>query len=148
MVDYKKIMKGVLFFFAGFFLIIILNYLIPALTEALSTIYNNSDITGIIWLMAIIIYVSAGVIIPLIFIYQGLTTEKEPNPMVNIPIVIIGFILGIVLTIKAWYMVTSIATLTTDPFITGVYWIGITITRISIMVITPIYVIVKETEII
>jgi hypothetical protein len=147
MVDYKTILKGEMFFFIGFILILIINSLLPPLIEAGESIGTvGSDIEQIIWFGGIILYVLAGVIMPLGYMYKGLTTDTGGNPFQNITIALVMFLFNLLLTIKAWYMVTALASLSSDGFITAIFWIGFTLTWLVCVIVTPAYVIIKNTQ--
>ena len=88
MVDYIKIIKGEIFFFIGFIMMIVLDLIMPILIDVMNSIYPSDEITNIIWFGTMLIYILAGLILPLYYIYEGIITETSTNKFTNM---LIGF---------------------------------------------------------
>jgi len=152
MVDYSKIFKGEIFFFIGFIIIVILNMVIGGSTgEGLISILNDttsgyelSIIGQVIWFGLIIIYLLIGVVMPIIYIYQGITTDTGGDHVVNILVAILMFIFNMVITFKGWFMIVGISSITSDSFLLAVFWIGFALVWSMITIISPIYIIIQN----
>lgn len=126
----------------------ILSYIIPIL---LNVINLDTTIESIIWLGILLIYVLATLIVPIALIVNTLQEPEEGNAIINISITICMFIINILLTIKAWYMINTITTLigtlnngTGDTFVLSLFWISFLASWLLSVIITPIYVITKN----
>lgn len=150
MVNYKEILKGQISFFAGILFILLISFIVPPIIEAMSGIQTESGIEGIIWFGLIILYVLMGFVMPLYFIYKGLVVEDDNNdPFINILIAVVSFIFNIIITIKGWFMITAFNTYLSSLTVEGIelimvlFWMGLLLSWVTCVIITPIYTIIK-----
>lgn len=148
MVDYKQIVKGQLFFFAGILYMLVISYIAPTLIEIGQSLFDNDDVTGISWLIIIFAYVIITIGLPAHFTWKGLTDNKEgTSPVLQSIGAIAMFILGILLTIKGWYIVTTIASaLSNDLLALIIFWTGLLISWLLNIIVTPIVVLVRAQQ--
>lgn len=148
MTDYKMILKGYGTFIGALAMIVVLNYIVPTLVSVGESIFSsNTDISGIIWFGLIVLYVLAGVVMPLVFIYMGITAPEEPgNNIVEIILACLMFLFNLLLTFKGYYIVTSIASMIEDGFVLAIFWVGLIAIWLATTFITPAYVIIKHSQ--
>lgn len=149
MADIIKIVKGIAYFFIGYFILIVLGYIIPPILTGLeSALGNNTEFSSLAWFGVILITIIATIVLPTITITNALKENKGTNKIIEIVTGILIFIMGIAITIKSWYMIdtlTGIASNMTTQlgsngaiFAQGVFWIGLIIGWTEIVILTPI----------
>lgn len=144
MVNYGKLIQGVLMFFMGFLAILVIQTIMPYLTSAGDAIYSAENISEIAWFGAIITYLLLGVIGP-IWLTAEAIKEGESNGMGDAIAGAAIFLLSIAVTAKAWYIITALPDYSPHAFITVIYWLGLISVWVMITVITPITLIRKAT---
>lgn len=147
MVNTKKIIKGTVSFLIGFLIMYIMNEIIAPMLESLEGIFSsNTDLQGIIWFFTILLWITISVIIPSFLIITGLKEEKESTQGGEITLGIIIFITSIILTIKGWFWITTFASLAGTGLIAVIFWTGLILIWSEVTIITPIYLIIKNTR--
>jgi len=147
MVNFGKIIRGELFFITGFISVILLNMILPSVIDVGESIMPNTDIAEITWFFMILLFLALVVVMPCVYIIQGLQEPNDQNRFVSIFIAILMFLVHILLTVKGWYAVETFTTMATDGFTLALFWIGFAIVWILSTIITPIYIIVKEAQV-
>lgn len=154
MADVRRIIKGQAFFFIGFFYILIVSYMMPPIIEVgewMFSTFGVSDTTtqGIAWLFVIVFYLFMALIIPGNMIYEGISAPnpKEVSPFMLSILAIAMFIIGLIFTVKAWYIVTALAdALNGDVLLLALYWSGLLLSWILTMIIAPVTIILQAQQ--
>ena len=120
-------------FFVGMFVCIIIEAMATPLSELLTSATND----GIVWFGIILVYVLAMVIIPLGYIIVGLREQESNQSMFGIASGVLYFILAIMLTIFGWFWITAFSELITDGTLLVVFWVGLSSTWITAVLIAP-----------
>lgn len=128
MADFRMIMKGQVFFFLGFFYVLIMSYILPPIIDVGESLFPSNDLQAIAWLFALIFYLFLAMIYPINMIYNGITTPTDPkiNPFMQIIGSVFLFFLAIILTVKGWYIITSLSEVVSgDILLTVIFWMGL-----------------------
>lgn len=143
MTNLAKVAKGFAFFMAGYFIVIILNFIIPPTITAMDGIFPTTELEGTIWFGLIILYLLIMMVLPLYFVVTGLQEESSISKPIEAILGILIFIFAMAITIKAWYMVPTLSGLATG-FTLVLFWIGLTIVWLALAVVTPAYMIINS----
>lgn len=146
MVNLKKVAKGVSIFLAGYFMMIVLSWIIPILTTVLEAIYPSDGIDGIIWVAVMMVWVIAVLVIPNLFIYEGIRETNDLPSILQITISIIVFLFGVILTVKGWYFVEALSTASQNEFVIALYWIAVAVMWFEIVVGIPAFTIIQNMQ--
>lgn len=131
---------------------IIINAIGPTLIDIGESLYtlmggSGDTIQSISWLFIITIYLFLSLIIPLNYIYQGITTpntKEGPNPFMQSILGIFLLFISILLTVKGWYIIEAFASFANnDPVLLAFYWIGIITTWTISNLIAPVLIIIQ-----
>lgn len=88
-------------------------------------------------------------IYPINMIYNGITTPTDPkiNPFMQIIGSVFLFFLAIILTVKGWYIITSLSEVVSgDILLTVIFWMGLLTSWILTVIIAPISIIVQAQQ--
>lgn len=138
----KDIGYGIVSFFIGVFLMMILLPLMNQLTTALNagTYAIGDTIEGIIWTGVILTWLLTTIVIPAYFIHVGSKSpENDTTPgFVKIAVGTLIFFFSIMITYQAWFMITGISTAMDTTTQQAFYWIGFVINWTMITIVTPV----------
>lgn len=139
MVNYKNILIGNLIFVLAYFFLLITQYVVPPLAS-----YLDSTLGGVVWLGTFILSVTAILLLPIGFIYMGLTKgEPSENKMLLMGTGIIHGILAITLIYLSWYAITPMAEALELSLFRGMFWIGLVIIYIANTTVIPALMIIE-----
>lgn len=154
MANVREIVRGQFFFFIAFMYILIMSYMAEPLIDVGEGLFStfgivNTDIQAISWLIIIVFYIFLGIIIPGNMIYQGISEPKDPkiSPFMYSIMGISMFFIGLLLTIKGWYIIQAIAdTLTGNDLLIAIYWTGLIISWILCNIIAPVIIVLQAQQ--
>lgn len=155
MTNYKMIFKAIFVFFGLFFMLVLLNYILPPILTVMESLFSAQDLAETIWVGVIMISVLATLVVPNLLFYQALTEaeEEQSNKFKDITIAILIFIFSLLITYRVWdwfkifaNMLSDTALLQADfaQFTLVLYWLGLIIVWVEISIITPAYLIIKN----
>lgn len=147
MSNLKRIGQGVGTFFMGYFLIVITYSIIPTLITIGESVFpEGTDLSGIIWLLTIIIWILMIAVMPVYLQISGIQEETGRDPKWEVIAGILIFIISILLTYKGWYLVTAMASMAEHTLILVLFYTGLILTWFMTTIITPVALIVKGTK--
>lgn len=142
MVKIKEMLYGAAIFLGTFMASYIINGFLDDMINALP--FSNSGVKEIIWAFVIIFEVLGMLIMPTVMNIYAITGEnKTKNPIINMVIAGLMFVITLIFTIKSWYAITAISTITTNTLLLAMYWIGILIMIFEYGIGIPIYMIIN-----
>lgn len=147
MTDYGKIGRSAGIFLIMYIAIIIMNYLFPPILTVIDQGTGNQDISSTTWFFIAIIWTVCALIIPTIYIYEGINSNKTNlNPIIEITCAAIFILAGILLTIKLYQInlpniLDGLAQ--GETFIRVLLWSGISLVWIENILIAPIWIIIN-----
>lgn len=147
MTNLKKIGSGFIFFIVGYFLVVILNYIIPYIVDFGEELYPETDFGGVIWMVVIGIWAIMTIFVPGFLILSGITEQDtEDSPMRDIITAVVLFIAGLLITIKANFIFTALASMADNGLIKALFWIGLIVSWGGIVLITPGYLVINAAK--
>lgn len=119
--------------------------------EGIFTTFSITDtsIQGIAWLLIIILYIFLALIIPINLIYEGITSPnpKDVSPFMMSILSISMFVIGILLTIKGWYIIEAFTGyLDGDVLLLSIFWTGLIASWILNVIIAPITTLIQTQQ--
>lgn len=149
MVNFSRVFKGAGLWFVGLIVMFLINALIPSTINILDNslqIGDTSLLRAFIWLGIIIIYILACLVLPMWNIIEGLK-EGESGKFSYILIGIIFWIFSLGFVYVQYHYLPQLATvLATDGLTKAIFWGSTIITWITIVMIVPLYMIIKGYE--
>lgn len=146
MVNFQRIFTGIGIWFVALICMYILNTLVPPTINTLDDVLQIGDtslLRAFIWLGIIIIYILSTIVLPLWNIVEGLKDgESGKFSYIIIGIVFWIFALGFVY-VQHSYLPQLAAVLATDGLTRAIFWASTIITWIGIVVVVPLYLIIK-----
>lgn len=143
MTNLAKVTKGMMSYFIGFFVSIILYYLIPALIDGLI----NTDHQAITTMGMILIWIICMLIIPAAMIVQGLREEEEQGASImGVSAGVLYFIFVIAITIFGWFMINGLASVIEDQLLTVIFWLGLIVNWVLTAIGAPYMKIIHNTK--
>lgn len=164
MADLFKTMKGIGMFFAGYAGAYVLFFLMTFILDLFETPVNPADLVsyaangyvgqagadftlwvqGAFWFATIVIWVLAMIVIPMVFVVDGINTKDQTKGFLNTVQAVVFVIFSIPITIYVWPFLVNMATILVDvdgnaiALLQGIYWVGLTLTWIGVVIIAPI----------
>ena len=144
--DFKAVLQSVGLFLGSYIAIVVLAYILPSLLGALEGLVDYS-LSGTILTVVIFIWVIMGIVLPSFKLYGGISENIEETKGVNIIVAAALIFFGVLLTINGGYMLTAMGNIITEPMVRTIFWIGTITLWAELFIITPLYLIVKSTNI-
>jgi len=149
MVNFSKIFFGAGLWFIGLITMYILNATVPILINTLDNTLNIGDTSlmrAFVWIGIIILYILLTLIAPIYNIIEGVKDgEQGKFSYILTGIIFWIFALGFVY-VQYQYLTPLGAIIGTDALSTAIYWASTIIVWITIVMIVPLFMIIKGFE--
>lgn len=146
--DLKKVGTGIVSFFSGVFLMMIIlpvmNPIMTALNAGTYAIGDSAEAT--IWVGVILLWALLTIILPAYCIHTGISTDIGKSKGLKLITAGLIFFFSIMITYQAWFMLTGISDAMTTNAQRAFYWTGLITNWIMITIITPAYLIWDSTK--
>lgn len=122
---------------------VVLNAIFPVVNDATDTNAIGDGWEGTFWFVLIIIWIAGIFVLPGAQYYKGITEEDDIPKVVKGALGVLMFLIGMIITIKLWFMATAIADILSShtQILTIVYWMGLLFNWATCILITPYYMI-------
>lgn len=144
--DFKAVLQAIGLFLGAYIAIVVLAYILPTLLGALEPLLDF-DISGTILMVVIFIWIIIGIVLPSFRLYTGISENVEETKGVNLVVAAALIFFGVLLTINGGFMLTAMGNIVTEPMVRTIFWIGTIMLWAELFIITPLYLIVKSTNI-
>lgn len=152
--DYKKVFGGILIYFVGYLLCLLLEAIVPAMTSVLSThiasLFSTSTantITGIIELGTIFIWIIALFIMPLGITIYGLMEETmSAYAFFEAMGAVLFALFAILITYFTYYMLPTFINVITNPILTYLVYISFVMLWLLYVIGIPTYTIIRAKQ--
>lgn len=160
MVNLKLMVKGMISFPVGVLYMLVLTYvIIPIIDVGNSILTTTNEVEAIAWLLALVFYLFVVIILPSNWLYLGITEQGTyqdnkggilpDNKFMLTIIALMLFLIGMLMTVKGWYMITAMHNSildagfgdTTTVVISAFYWVGLILSWLLTVVIAPVAII-------